>query len=132
MFAISLFLSLITIFVFNDLGLRYDWFHIYWWYDIPMHIAGGAWVAAAFIYFARQYEWIARIAPPTFIHTLGVVLLVGIGWEIFEYSVDVFIFQKYTFSTVPAFILIDSLHDLLNDLIGAALAFFVWRRYAVV
>lgn len=116
-----LFLSLLAIFTSNFLGLEYGWYHILPWYDIPMHIAGGAWVAVAFLYFARKYGWVARIVRPTFLRVLGIVLVVGIGWEIFEYSMDVFVFRKYTFSTVPVFILIDSVYDLVNDLIGAVL-----------
>ncbi|MFQ5752089.1 MAG: hypothetical protein ACE5HI_08845 [bacterium] len=94
-----------------------------------MHIAGGAWVAAAFLYFARKYEWIGRIIRPTLLHVLGVVILVGIGWEIFEYSIDVFVFQKYTFSTVPAFILIDTVYDLANNLLGAFIVGVVYRLW---
>src|SRR3989344_8471046 len=103
MFAICLFLSLLAIFFFNFAGIQYDWSQIYWWYDIPLHAAGGAWVAAAFLYFVRKYGWIAKIVQPTFLHTLGVLLLVGIGWGVFEYSMDVLLFQKYTFSTILLF-----------------------------
>lgn len=126
-FPITLAAALFLILASHFIGLAEDWYHIFWWYDIPMHIAGGAWVAAAFLYSARKYQQVARIINPTFFRVLGVVFVVGIGWEIFEYSVDVFIFQKYTFSTIPLFILIDSVHDLANDLLGA---FFVvvWSR----
>ncbi len=128
MFAISLFLSLLAIFAANFLGMNPDGGYIYWWYDIPMHIAGGAWVAAAFLYLARKYEWISRIAKPTIFTTLAVVLLVGIGWEIFEYSMDILVFRLHTLSTVPLYILIDSLHDLANDLLGAAIIWWILRR----
>jgi len=119
--AAAILLFLAAIFTFHFLGLRYDWYHSLWWYDIPMHIAGGAWVASAFLYSARKYELVARAVRPTSLRVLGVTLAIGIGWELFEYSMDVYVFFKYTFSTVPIYILIDSMYDLSNDLLGAFL-----------
>ncbi|MBI4095024.1 MAG: hypothetical protein HY435_02430 [Candidatus Liptonbacteria bacterium] len=104
---------------------------LYWkiaWYDIPMHLAGGAWVGLLFFYLFEERWGILtdRIsAPARIIFSLGFAALVGVLWEFYEYFADVFILKKYTiFSAQPG--LVDTLQDLLNDLIGAVAVAVLW------
>ncbi|MEK7195574.1 MAG: hypothetical protein AAB655_02675 [Patescibacteria group bacterium] len=132
---LSLFLLvfLLLIFGLNFFGYRYDWYNTFPWYDIPMHVFGGVWLALALVYIFDGRIFILgegrKLA--SFSILLSAVLLIGIFWEIFEYSIDVFIFRKYSFSSVPVYILKNSLSDLINDILGAcAVLLIALRSYA--
>jgi ABC-type xylose transport system permease subunit len=92
-------------------------FYIYWhyaWFDVPMHILGGATVA-----FAMGTLCVAYVRMPSLCRTragiLTTVLIVGLCWEVFEYAAGISI------ATDDSFILdtgIDFIMDLLGGLIG--------------
>lgn len=126
-----LFVFLLLIFIFDFVGLAYDWYHTLWWFDIPMHIAGGAWVALAATYFLGRYYFSVNRAsgPIKILLTLVSVMTIGILWEIFEYFLDVFVFGKYTLATVPKEIRTDSFYDLINDFLGAALVLGITKLF---
>lgn len=127
-----LFAALIAIFTFHFLGLKFYWYQRFFGYDTPMHIAGGAWVALAAIYFLKYRNNLARhMSQGVFaLVVLASAIGVGILWEIYEYSMDIFKFQIYTFSTIPAYIRLDSFHDLVNDFIGALIIFIFWLYFS--
>ncbi len=118
---------LLIIFVVHLAGNYYGWYlttHL----DIPMHIAGGAWVALFFFYlFGERFGYMlpeSRLAR--FIFALGFVALVGIGWEFFEYLTEVFVTHQLAFGCMEPNGLFDTLKDLFDDLIGGTLASSVW------
>jgi|CXWL01.1.fsa_nt_gi hypothetical protein len=85
----------------------------YWyypWLDIPVHILGGASIAVLIIAISGVYKssvfW-------------GTLLLVALGWELFEYI--------FAISTGQPNYWFDTLHDILNDLIGAGIVYVVAR-----
>ena len=90
--------------------------YLYWyyrWLDIPMHVLGGAVMAAAVIGVLRSFR------PITFV----LVIAAGaIGWEVFEYLFHI--------STGQPDYLWDTLHDIVNDAFGA-LVVYVVARYSV-
>lgn len=95
--------------------------------DVPVHILGGFTVgilAAGLIHHAKAGN---RPFWFNFIFTAAVVVMVGAGWEILEYG-----FYKY--SQTGASIIGDGLTvrdllgDLINDGIGAVLAWFIFIR----
>lgn len=98
---------------FTYLSIYYDW------YDAMLHFLGGAWVAAAFLYFfssrpqlfdVRSNYWL------TLIFAVSFTVAVGVGWEFFEYA----IFGDYLS-------LADTLADLALDMAGAAVLALIWR-----
>lgn len=123
-------LSVALIAVIHVLGLQFGWYLTIRWMDIPMHIAGGAWVALLFVYIARDRlgafssgaKWELIVAG------LGTVAIVGIGWEIFELLMDVYVWRQYGFFNAPGPVHFDTLTDLVNDLIGAVLTLWVLSR----
>jgi len=127
-----LFAVLIAIFTFHFLGLKFYWYQRFFGYDTPMHIAGGAWVALAAIYFFRRRpDRLVHMSQGIFtLIALASAMAVGALWEIYEYSMDIFKFQIYTFRTIPAYIRLDSFHDLVNDFIGALVVLIVWLALA--
>ncbi len=95
-------------------------------YDVPLHIAGGAWIALLAVYL---FEKRPGAAPgdifagwKRMLFIAGFVALVGIAWEFYEYFVDVAILKKYALGGQQPAQAFDTLTDLLNDLIGAFLA----------
>src|SRR3989338_4833796 len=109
------------------------WFNLpflIWWFDIPLHFAGGFWV----FLFSRalikklnlkidgQFSGLAY-----FIWLIGAVALIGVSWEFTEFIGDRFIF-KFGFTYLPK-IFEDTLLDLLMDLLGGVLGWMLYRRY---
>ena len=104
----------------------FKWYYSVWWLDIPMHIAGGIWVASAFIYIARTTkDLLPANSVAAFINCLGVVALIGILWEFYELLADVYVFHKYPLLAAPGILHFDTLKDLFDDLIGGTIAFLV-------
>lgn len=122
-------LALIVIIVAIMNGAANYW-HLYfyiWWLDIPMHLIGGFWVGltALVIYFSEKHTLPTNGSWGTvFAVALGATLVVGIGWEVFEWSVDWINGMVHLDVT-------DTLADIGNDFIGAIIAtvLFTWKGY---
>jgi len=98
------------------LGLGGQLYEIFWWWDIPSHMLGGLGAALFTAWAASAIRW--RI---TLLLCVTSAFIIGVGWEIFEYSNHLggSPFMSYT---------IDTIKDLIDDAIGGAAAFFVSRR----
>ncbi|OGZ54783.1 MAG: hypothetical protein A3H64_02555 [Candidatus Ryanbacteria bacterium RIFCSPLOWO2_02_FULL_45_11c] len=90
--------------------------------DIPLHVLGGAWVALVFFYFQRRHMLIFSTLPFLFsiILVAGVVMLVGVMWEWFEFGFD-YIFVPEHAEWRAQLGLIDTMGDLFTDLVGGVL-----------
>lgn len=122
-FPIILLIFLVAIAVVNALAGINDWFWIYRWLDMPMHFAGGAWLAL----FGVWWQYSRRgVSESRFLHILGVCLIfalsIGLLWEAYEAVVS--------FLTVGHMNEIkDTLIDLLFDTMGGVtVAVLVWNR----
>lgn len=109
---ITLVAFLVAIAVVNGLAEVNHWYWIYRWFDMPMHFAGGAWLAGFGVWwqYYRQGSY-----PPSFFVTLGVCVLfafsIGLLWEAFEAVVS--------FATVGHVnALDDTLGDIFFDILG--------------
>jgi hypothetical protein len=102
----------------------YDWYHTVWWIDIPLHIAGGAFIGVLFVYLFRERFKVLHATHwfPALILGTGFVALIGIGWEFYEFWVDVWLVKKYPMNEFPGAVHADTLLDLLNDMLGGAVA----------
>ncbi len=89
----------------HNLAFQYFWYWQYWWLDLLMHAAGGAFIAGTSIVAAARLR----------LHEVVILALsIGIVWELFELWAGV--------PQSPSFALDTSL-DLLFDALGAALLF---------
>ena len=96
--------------------------------DIPLHFLGGFFVALFFIGYLHRALGATNSFVGDITIIVGVSLLVGVGWEIFEFVLD---------KVLPAGIslfrggdLFDTLKDLVVDSAGAAAMFLrVRSRY---
>jgi len=100
------------------------------WFDIPMHVGGGIWVAWAALEFGRRFEELARLQPwMTVLALFGAAALVGSLWELWEAAGDAWLLAQGLplagiaagFSAAPFNDRLDTLFDLVNDLVGAGI-----------
>lgn len=115
---------LVVCFIFgvNALANSFYWYSAIWWFDIPMHILGG--VFLALICGAIFFSKLSHLSTfKTIVTTLLFVLILGIGWEFFEYLVQAII-KGPQLANVG-----DSIKDVLMDIIGGNIGYiFVLRQ----
>lgn len=87
------------------LATFFYWHHL--WFDIPMHILGGAALAALIIAVVGFRPWI---------FLFGMLVVVG-GWELFENYAHI--------STGQLDYWFDTSYDMINGLVGAMAVFVV-------
>lgn len=122
-----LFVVLIVVLVALDAN-----FHLIaktWWYDVLLHIMGGAWIGMLFIYLFSYRQKIFDIKAD-FWYSLSVIVgfavLIGTLWEFYEFIVDQFITTRYLVSSVAQGGLADTMKDLADDMIGGALTTIIY------
>ena len=95
------------IFLLNYLAMTFYWYSSIWYFDMPMHFLGGIWLGLVSLYLFSLKDFSFK----SFLKIFLVVLLVGIGWEVFEVLVNRIIthdlFNLLEKSTKHTFFLID-------------------------
>ena len=106
---------LYAILALHLLALYFYWYWMFWWYDILLHFLGGLWLGGTTLWFLQyvRKEPIGRAAQ--YIIPTIAVLIIGLGWELFEFSLDTFII----FRTND---IIDTMSDLGMDVVGSLTA----------
>lgn len=122
---ISLSFLLYVVAALQMLALYFFWYWSYWWYDIMMHFLAGLWVGGMvlWVYFFSGKTKVPRSIQKSYLYmmALGVTFLVGLSWELFEFSLDTLIvFQQND--------LADTMSDLGMDTLGALTASFYVAR----
>lgn len=123
---ISACILVIFIWLINTLANKFYWYSAMIWFDIPMHILGGIFLSliSGAIFFKKLKSFSTK---EKMVFILLFVLMVGIGWEIFEYVTQAII-KGVQLANFP-----DSIKDLLMDVVGGVIGFlFVLatiRRY---
>lgn len=120
---ISLVFFLIIIAVVNGLADTYHWYWTMRWLDMPMHFAGGAWLAGFGVWWQYRRN---GLTPGGIQVLLGVCLVfafsIGFLWEAYEAVVSYLTVGHM--NAIP-----DTLSDLLFDILGSiTVAGFVWGR----
>jgi hypothetical protein len=121
----------IIIFSSNAVALAY---YLYWripWLDIPMHFLGGLWVGLSILWLYYESGYIhlpkdKRGRGSVLTLALAGTFIIGVLWEIFEFSLDTFIVFQEVYNIG------DTLLDLFMDEVGALVAAMVclWMRCA--
>lgn len=91
------------------LSTFFYWYHR--WFDIPMHIFGGAAIGAFLLALS-----ITRRTPVYFLCMVGVV----VGWEIFEYANHI--------STGQPDYWIDTVKDMVDGVLGSGITWAIARN----
>lgn len=106
-----------VVFILHSIGTTNYLYWVYWWYDIMMHSLTGFVVGGlvGWVIF-RQFEMISFSRALAW--TFGVTLVIGIGWEFFEYFIDPMYAEQ------PG-IVFDTALDLVLDTLGALIAVLI-------
>lgn len=125
------------ILVVHMLAIWSGWYENHPWFDIPMHFAGGfgiGWLALE-IWSASINKIVFQNHVPAwqrlgvyFFGILGLVTLVGVAWEWYEFIFDS-VSVWASLGLRPAQMgLGDTMSDLFLDVLGASVAFVIFRR----
>jgi hypothetical protein len=118
---------ILFIFAINYMAMKFFWYSMVWWFDMPMHFLGGFWLGltALWVYLFYRASPGMVSARKMLIVGLCAVLIIGMGWEVFEIGIDRFI-------TYSVFNPLDTASDLFFDLAGGATAilYLLRRGYA--
>jgi hypothetical protein len=110
------FLLLLVIAVLHASALAYDLYWRYVWLDVPMHLLGGMWAVLSVAWFGQVFGWFNTIPLTVAVCAL---LVIALGWEVFEYVVGVPREANFVFDTVV---------DLVMDAVGGVIGFSLARR----
>jgi hypothetical protein len=101
-------------------ALLFGWFDAYQWYDIPMHLLGGALAGSLFFALFGSMFHDASIAHATerakvLVIAISFGAFIGTLWEIFEFGMGYF-FSWFLQPSIG-----DTMQDLFNDMVGAGI-----------
>lgn len=121
------FVAAVTIFVIASIfmGEAFDFYERVWWWDIALHGSSAiGFGLVGFIFVLMMFEGDRFAAPPwaLCLMAFGLAVTVGACWEIFEFAMD----QWFGLNMQKSGLL-DTMGDLIVDVIGAALA--SWLGY---
>lgn len=113
------------------------WYDSNQWFDIPMHFAGG--FAMAFLGLTlwemtvQKVQFQKNVSESAkqffyFLAILGFVATIGIAWEWYEFMFDTYASQVSLEIRPAQMGLSDTMGDFFFDLLGAAVAFVLFRR----
>jgi len=126
-FPLFLLFLIFLIAILHFLATSFYWYWSIWWFDIPMHFLGGAWVAGVslWLYFLSDYFKKNPVnKKKIFLIAILTAGLIGFLWEVFEFSLS----QLVVFNSLNSWM--DTFSDFIMDIlgaVGAALYFIVYK-----
>lgn len=129
-------IAVLVVLALHALATGLHWYEYWSWFDIPMHFSGG--VAIAFLALAGWETLVQKInfqpqvspcwqAIVSGLIILGIVALVGIAWEWYEFIFDLIAAAAYPNMSPAQTSLGDTMADLALDLAGGTLALVLAR-----
>ncbi len=113
----NLCISIVSLFILNEIASFFDWYDLLWWFDMPMHFLGGL-----SVFYLSAVVWIPalKIVPPWrfLFESIITGILLGVLWEALE-------LYLYTHYGSPNFIPLDSFSDLAFDTAGIMLGAYM-------
>ncbi len=121
------FVTAITLFLVASIfmGEAFDFYERVWWWDMALHGSSAiGFGLLGFVFVFMMFEGDRFAAPPwaMCLMAFGLAVTVGTGWEIFEFAMD----QWFGLNMQKSGLL-DTMGDLIVDVIGAAFA--SWLGY---
>lgn len=102
--------------ILHIIAMMVGWYEMFWWFDIPLHLLGGAAVVATGSTVMKEFAAEGKISinwkPLNILILLGFAALATVCWEFMEYAFDLF------FQTELQPGLIDTIKDICMGLIG--------------
>lgn len=101
-------------------ALKYSWYWLYWWFDIPVHFLGGIVVALISLYVYLKYSSAqgSLTKKQLFWVTFLGVLVIGLLWEAFELVVGGRAFADSDY-------MLDTISDIFTNISGSALVYVI-------
>ena len=96
-------------------------YYILPWFDILTHFLGGIVIAFGVLALLERLH-ISYNTTPHSITFVSLIVAIALGWEFYEIIVNTF-FPTYAFDVV------DTLSDIVNDTVGALVAFFWTQKF---
>ncbi len=118
-------LSALIVAVLHFISIQFYFYWTIWWIDNVMHFLGGLTIGfVTFLFFRLRYSLgLNANLKSLFIIVIPAVIIVGIGWEVFE------LFSGTTFPSDGESYWQDTTYDLIDDTLGAIVAtFFVYKE----
>jgi hypothetical protein len=118
------FISAVFVFLSLFLGSGVDLYYKYWWWDVVLHTGSGfllGVVGFLAVFVLNQTDRIPQGMKPFFLCFFAVAfaVLLGVVWEIFEFVVDRISPETNMQSNETG--VVDTMHDLIVDTLGAVL-----------
>ncbi|WP_234417034.1 hypothetical protein [Loktanella sp. Alg231-35] len=122
------FVAATTVFVIASIfmGEAFDFYERVWWWDMALHGSSAiGFGLIGFVFVLMMFEGDRFAAPPwaLCLMAFGLAVTVGVFWELLEFLMD----QSFGFNMQKSGLL-DTMGDLIVDVIGAGLA--SWLGYA--
>ena len=118
---------LILIFTINIVGMYYQLYLNYSWFDQVLHFSGGFFIAMFFSIYLKDHLLENSKLKNTLI-ILGVASFIGVTWEFAEYIANLvlspMIYNTFAIRTYFMGDLNDTINDLLMDILGAGVFSF--------
>ncbi len=103
-------------------GARFEWYLDFWWFDIVMHILGGAVVGGLCV--ALYVRMISQVSVRgALLVSVTAAVVIGVGWEIFEWYFDLIYTVHYVTDTVT---------DLVMDMVGGLFIVRTLQQYRLL
>jgi len=116
-----LFLTLSVVFTaVHNFAVTTSLYWYYSWFDIVMHLWGGALVSLGIVAFAKITSLSVR---PGLGMIMPVLCLVMVAWEVFEYSISLY---------NPDTIISDVLRDVFFGFSGGLISYFLLRYFKIL
>ncbi len=121
---------ILAIAIVNALALQYSWYWLMRWFDMPMHFAGGVWLAGVALWWRFFSGKFPEDGPrgtvisfaPLLLWGVGTALGIGLAWEGYEALISVISGEDIN-------AMMDTLSDLCFDMFGGlVVASVVWIR----
>lgn len=122
------FLASLTFFIFfiDIFANKFYWYYSIWYFDMPMHFLGGFLSGLIFIFILSSKSFTHSSYRALILKILLGVLIIGISWEIFEFSANT-LFVKNLFLVNR----LDSISDIFFDLAGGIGAIIYYLKRIV-
>lgn len=127
LFRMQLLVLLVVIAAVNGIANVYSLYWRFPWFDIPMHYAGGFWLGGFALWLLvrnmSDQDALKRSGRLIWIPLAAVLVIGGLGWELFEFGVDTLVAVS-TQNTLR-----DTVGDIFFDMLGSVSAsWYVFSR----